>query len=47
MASAISKRSLTVMALAAAVAPDRRGIEFQIVAARMNACPDTNLSREP
>ncbi len=29
-----------------AVAPDRRGIEFQIVAARMNACPDTNLSLE-
>ncbi len=26
------------MALAAGVAPDRRGIEFQIVAARMNAC---------
>src|SRR5438445_10212468 len=38
------RRSLTVMALAAGVAPDRRGIEFQIVAARMNACPDTNLS---
>ncbi len=38
--------SATMTALAAAVAPDRRGIEFQIVAARMNACPDTNLSRE-
>ena len=37
--------SATMMALAAGVAPDRRGIEFQIVAARMNACPDTNLSR--
>src|SRR5881296_2844253 len=31
------------MALAAGVAPDRRGIEFQIVAARMNACPSRNL----
>src|SRR5437773_7504798 len=37
------RRSLTVMALAAGVAPDRRGIEFQIVAARMNACPSRNL----
>src|SRR5438128_11122074 len=37
------RRSLTVMALAAGVAPDRRGIEFQIVAARMNACPSRNV----
>src|SRR5205809_2443586 len=35
--------SATMTALAAAVAPDRRGIEFQIVAARMNACPSRNL----
>ena len=30
--------SATMTALAAAVAPDRRGIEFQIVAARIHAC---------
>jgi len=34
--------SATMTALAAAVAPDRRGIEFQIVAARMNAYPSRN-----
>src|SRR6266550_6122707 len=39
--------SATMMALAAAVAPDRRGIEFQIVAARMNACPSRNLLPPP
>src|SRR2546422_11193218 len=38
--------SATMTALAAAVAPDRRGIEFQIVTARMNARPDTNLRPE-
>src|SRR5213593_853188 len=35
--------SATMTALAAAVAPDRRGAEFQIVTARMNACPSRNL----
>src|SRR2546426_11125408 len=35
--------SATMTALAAGVAPDRRGIEFQIVAARMNACPSRNV----
>src|SRR5438552_17549578 len=39
--------SATMTALAAAVAPDRRGIEFQIVAARMNACPSRNLLPPP